>query len=30
LVFTQVKVLYIADNFGDNWVNLRYPVVMGR
>ncbi len=30
LGFTQVKVLYIADNFGDNWVNLGYPVVMGR
>jgi len=28
--FTQVKVLYIADNFGDNWVNLGYPVAMGR
>ncbi len=30
LGFTQVKVLYIADNFGDNWVNMGYPVVMGR
>jgi rhodanese-related sulfurtransferase len=30
LGFTQVKVLYIAENFGDNWVNLGYPVVMGR
>jgi hypothetical protein len=30
LGFTQVKVLYIADNFGDNWVKLGYPVVMGR
>jgi thiosulfate/3-mercaptopyruvate sulfurtransferase len=30
LGFTQVKVLHIADNFGDNWVNLGYPVVMGR
>ena len=28
--FTQVKVLYIADNFGDNWVNLGYPVAVGR
>lgn len=27
--FTQVKVLYIADNFGDNWVHLGFPVVMG-
>jgi rhodanese-related sulfurtransferase len=30
LGFTQVKVLYIADNFGDNWVNPGYPVAMGR
>jgi thiosulfate/3-mercaptopyruvate sulfurtransferase len=30
LGFTQVKVLYIADNFGDDWVNMGYPVVMGR
>jgi len=30
LGFTQVKVLYIADNFADNWVNLGYPVVTGR
>ena len=29
LGFTQVKVLYIADNFGDNWVNLGYPVTKG-
>jgi thiosulfate/3-mercaptopyruvate sulfurtransferase len=29
LGFTQVKVLYIADNFGDNWVNQGYPVVKG-
>jgi thiosulfate/3-mercaptopyruvate sulfurtransferase len=29
LGFTQVKVLYIADNFGDDWVKLGYPVVMG-
>jgi thiosulfate/3-mercaptopyruvate sulfurtransferase len=27
--FTHVKVLYIADNFGDNWVNQGYPVVKG-
>jgi thiosulfate/3-mercaptopyruvate sulfurtransferase len=26
LGFTQVKVLYIAENFGDNWVNQGYPV----
>ena len=30
LGFTRVKVLYIAENFGDNWVNLGYPVVTGR
>jgi rhodanese-related sulfurtransferase len=30
LGFTQVKVLYIADNFGDNWVNRGYPMVRGR
>jgi thiosulfate/3-mercaptopyruvate sulfurtransferase len=30
LGFTRVKVLYIADNFGDNWVKLGYPVVMGQ
>jgi hypothetical protein len=29
LGFTQVKVLYIAENFGDNWVNQGYPVVKG-
>jgi thiosulfate/3-mercaptopyruvate sulfurtransferase len=29
LGFTRVKVLYIADNFGDNWVNLGYPVATG-
>jgi thiosulfate/3-mercaptopyruvate sulfurtransferase len=29
LGFTQVKVLYIADNFGDNWVNQGYPVAKG-
>jgi thiosulfate/3-mercaptopyruvate sulfurtransferase len=29
LGFTQVKVLYIVDNFGDNWVNQGYPVVKG-
>jgi rhodanese-related sulfurtransferase len=26
LGFTRVKVLYIAENFGDNWVNQGYPV----
>jgi hypothetical protein len=30
LGFTQVKVLYIADNFGDNWVNLGYPAAKGQ
>jgi 3-mercaptopyruvate sulfurtransferase SseA len=25
--FTNVKVLYIADNFGSDWVNKGYPVV---
>jgi thiosulfate/3-mercaptopyruvate sulfurtransferase len=29
LGFTQVKVLYIPDNFGDNWANLGYPVAKG-
>lgn len=29
LGFTQVKVLYIADNFGANWVDQGYPVVKG-
>jgi rhodanese-related sulfurtransferase len=28
--FTRVKVLYIADNFGDNWVKLGYPAVADR
>jgi hypothetical protein len=27
--FTRVKVLYIADNFGDNWVKPGYPVAAG-
>jgi thiosulfate/3-mercaptopyruvate sulfurtransferase len=30
LGFTQVKVLYIADNFGDDWVNRGYPAVRGQ
>jgi thiosulfate/3-mercaptopyruvate sulfurtransferase len=29
LGFTNVKVLYIADNFGANWVNKGYPVAKG-
>jgi thiosulfate/3-mercaptopyruvate sulfurtransferase len=27
--FTHVKVLYIADNFGADWVNKGYPVAKG-
>ena len=27
--FTQVKVLYIADNFGSNWVDKGYPTARG-
>ncbi len=27
--FTNVKVLYIADNFGANWVNHGYPTARG-
>lgn len=30
LGFTRVKVLYIADNFGTNWVAKGYPVAKGR
>ncbi len=30
LGFTHVKALYIADNFGANWVNMNYPVAKGR
>jgi thiosulfate/3-mercaptopyruvate sulfurtransferase len=30
LGFTQVQVLYIADNFGDNWVDKGYPVAKGQ
>jgi hypothetical protein len=30
LGYTRVKVLYVADNFGNDPVNLGYPVVMGR
>ncbi len=29
LGFTNVKVLYIADNFGANWVDKGYPVTRG-
>jgi thiosulfate/3-mercaptopyruvate sulfurtransferase len=29
LGFTNVKVLYIADNFGANWVDKGYPVAKG-
>ncbi len=29
LGFARVKVLYIAENFGDNWVKLGYPVTSG-
>lgn len=28
--FTHLKVLYIADNFGANWVAKGYPVAKGR
>jgi hypothetical protein len=28
--FTRVKVLYLADNFGADWVNKGYPVEQGR
>ncbi len=30
LGFTHVKVLYLADNFGADWVNKGYPVEQGR
>lgn len=29
LGFTNVKVLYLPDNFGANWVNKGYPVAKG-
>ncbi len=29
LGFTHVKVMYIAENFGDDWVNKGYPVAKG-
>jgi hypothetical protein len=28
--FTNVKVLYIAHNIGDDWVNKGYPVERGK
>lgn len=28
--FTRVKVLYLANNFGDDWVNKGFPVEGGR
>lgn len=30
LGFTQVRVLYLADNFGADWVNKGYPIAKGR
>ncbi len=30
LGFTNVKALYIADNFGTDWANKGYPVAKGR
>ena len=30
LGFTNVKVLYIANNFGEDWVNKGYPAVKGK
>lgn len=30
LGFTQVKALYLADNFGADWVDKGYPVAKGR
>lgn len=30
LGFTHVRVLYVADNFGTNWVDKGYPVAKGR
>ena len=30
LGFTNVKALYLAENFGADWVNKGYPVVKGR
>jgi hypothetical protein len=30
LGFTRLKVLYIAENFGADWVDKGYPVDRGR
>lgn len=30
LGFTQVKVLYLANDFGDDWVSKGYPAVKGK
>ena len=30
LGFSQVQVLYIGNNFGDDWVNKGYPAVKGK
>lgn len=30
LGFTRLKVLYLADDFGTNWVALGYPIAKGR
>lgn len=30
LGFTHVQVLYLASNFGDDWVNKGYPAVKGK
>lgn len=30
LGFTKVKALYVADNFGTDWVDKEYPVAKGR
>ncbi len=30
LGFTHVRVLYLANNFGTDWVNKGYPVTIGR
>jgi hypothetical protein len=30
LGFTNVRVLYLANNFGDDWVNKGYPAVKGK
>jgi hypothetical protein len=30
LGFTNVRVLYLANNFGDDWVNKGYPAIKGK